>query len=114
MKGIAEDNDPHMLGVMRIYAKSWEAVTSQHIARYWKSSGLLYVSDVADVRQLYGESIGKSSQDEEFADLLSLMKKLTLDEQEELFIDLDVSSITTNDLCEWMDIESNINVKKER
>ena len=40
------------------------------------------------------------------------MKQLNLDEQAKLFIDSDIESITTNDLCEWMDIEGNINIKK--
>ena len=29
-----------------------------------------------------------------------------------MFIDSDIASITRNDLCEWMDVESNINGKK--
>ena len=56
--------------------------------------------------------MGKSAQDEAVADLLSLMRQLTLDEQEKLFIGSDTASFTTNDLCEWMDVESNINVIK--
>ena len=40
------------------------------------------------------------------------MKQLNLDEQATLFIDSDIASITTNDLCEWMDVESKINVIK--
>ena len=40
------------------------------------------------------------------------MKQLTLDEQTKLFIDADIASITTNDLCEWMDVDSNINDEK--
>ena len=40
------------------------------------------------------------------------MKQLTLDEQAKLFIDSDNSFDTTNDFCELMDIQSNINVKK--
>ena len=57
--------------------------------------------------------IGKISQDKEVFDLLTLMTELTVDEQAELFIESDISFITTNDLCERMDIESTINMKKE-
>ena len=53
------------------------------------------------------------AQDEEVADLLPLMKQLTLDEEAELFMDSDIAFATTNNLGEWMDVESNINVKKE-
>ena len=41
----------------------------------------------------------ESAQDEEVADLLSSMMQLTLDEQAELFIDLDLAFIIANDLC---------------
>ena len=40
------------------------------------------------------------------------MKQLTLEEQAGLFIDSDITYTPANDLCEWMDIESNVNVKK--
>ena len=41
--------------------------------------------------------IGGSAQDEDVSDLLSLLKELSLEEQEKLFIDSDIASITTND-----------------
>ena len=101
-----------MLEVTRIYAKSWESVTSQHIAWCWKSSTILSASDVSDQTQIYDKNIGNNTQGEAFAEVLSLMKQLTLDEQAKLFIDSDFPSITTNDLCKWIDVESNINVIK--
>ena len=55
MKDMTEGYDPYMLDIMRIYAYSWEAVTSKHIARCWKSCGMIYLSDVADLTQLYGK-----------------------------------------------------------
>ena len=113
MRGMAEEYDRHLLDVMRICVNSWKAVTSKHIGRWWKSCGIVSVSDVADLTQLSGENIGKYVQDEEEAYLCSLMKQLTLDEQAQSFIDSDIASISSNALCEWMDIGSNINVKKE-
>ena len=41
------------------------------------------------------------------------MKQLKLEEQEELFTDSYIISITDNDLLEWMDIESDYNVTNE-
>ena len=77
------------------------------------SSGFLSSSDVAGLTQVYGKKICRNGQDEKYSDLLPLMKQLPLDEQAELFIDSDIGSIATNNLCDWMEIESNINVKKE-
>ena len=114
MKGMAERYDPHMWDLMRICVKIWKAITWSNFALLWKSSEILSVSDVADITQLHCENIGKSAQDEELADLLSLMKQRTLDEQAELFIDSEIASITPNDLCEWIDIESIININTER
>ena len=82
---MAKGYNSHILDVTRIWAKSGEAVTSQHIAWCWKSSRILSASDVADLTQIYGRNIGKCAQDEEVADLLSLMKQRTLDEQADFF-----------------------------
>ena len=41
----------------------------------------------------------------------ALTMQRTLDRQAEMFIDSDIASVTTHNLCEWMDIESDINVK---
>ena len=71
MKVMAEDYDPYMLDGSRICSKSCASVTSQHIDRRWKSCGILSISDVADITQLYGENICKSAQDKEVAGLLS-------------------------------------------
>ena len=97
---MSEGYDPHMMDVTRICGKSWEAVTSQDIARDWKSTGILSASDVSHLTQIYGKNTGNSAQDEEVADLLSLMMQLTLDKQAESFIDSDIASVTNNILCE--------------
>ena len=112
MEGMSEGYDPHMLDVTQICAKSCEALTSQHIARCLKSPGIVSGSDVAELTQIYGTNIDDSALDKKVADLLSLMKQLTLDGQAELFIDPDIAIVSTNDLCVWVDIENNINVKK--
>ena len=39
------------------------------------------------------------------------MKQLTLNEQEKLFIDSYIASFTKKDLWQWMNVETNINVK---
>ena len=72
----------------------------------------LFASDAADYTQIYDKNIRNSSQNEEVADLLSLMEQELLFEQTELSIDLDIAFVTSNNLCEWMDILSNINVIK--
>ena len=59
MKGMAQVYKPHVLDVMPIRAKSWEAGTSQHISRCWKSSGILSASDAVDVTETYGKNRGK-------------------------------------------------------
>ena len=111
MKGMAEVYDPLMMDITRICTKSWEAFTSEHSDRHQKFAGILSPRDVADLTELYDRNMGKNSQDEDVTDLLSLINKLTLDEQSQVFIYSDIASTTTNDLCKCLDIESNINVK---
>ena len=94
---MTEGYNPHILDTTRIWANSWEAVTSQQIARSWKSPGIFPGSTVAYLDRIYGKNIGNSAHDEEVADLFCLMKQLTLGEQAELFIDSDIASSTTND-----------------
>ena len=51
-KGMAEGYDSNMLDLTRIFAKSGEVVTLQHIARCWKLYGISSTSDVVDLRVL--------------------------------------------------------------
>ena len=74
---MAEGYNPHILDTTVIWANSWEAVTSQQIARSWKSPGILPGSTVAYLDRIYGKNIGNSAHDEEVADLFCLMKQLT-------------------------------------
>ena len=109
---MSECYDPHMLGYTRICVKSWDAVRQQDIARRWKRSGILSPSDVAGLARIDGKTIGSSAQDEEFAALFALTMQLTLAGQGKVLIDSDIASVTTNDLWEWMDIDSDINIRK--
>ena len=111
MEDMEEGYELHVLDVKIICSKSLESVTSQHIAWCWKSSTILRASDFSDQTEIYGKNIGNSAQVKSVVEVLSLMKQLTLDEQAKLFIESDIASITTNDLCEGMNVESNINVK---
>lgn len=56
MKGLAEGTDPHMLDVTRLCAMSWEDVTQDAIARCWARSGILPLSDRADLEQVSGKT----------------------------------------------------------
>ena len=85
MQGMSEGYDAYMLNVTRICTKSWEAVTSRHIARNQKSSSISYESNVPDLTHIYVKNMGNSAQDEEVADPLSLMKHLTLNGQAKFF-----------------------------
>ena len=87
MKGIARDDDPHMLEVTRLCAKSCEADISQHIGRFWKSSGTISESDDADLTNIFDKNIGKSARDLEVADLFSERKCLALEKNAEWFIE---------------------------
>ena len=89
-----------MKNVTGISANSWKSVTSQHVAWCWKSSTILCASDVSNKFNIYGNNIGNSAQDEAVPEVLSLMKQLTLDDQEKLFIDSYIASITANDFCD--------------
>ena len=112
INGMTRGYESHVLEVTRICANSWESFTSKHIAWCWKSSTILSASDVSDQTKIYGDNLGSSAQDEAVAEVLFLMKQLSLGQQAKCFIDSDIASITRNDFCEWMDVESNINVRK--
>ena len=104
MKSMSEGYDPRMLHVMQICWKSWEAVTSQNIARWCRLSSILSASDGSNPTQIYGKNICNRAQDKEYADMLFLITQLSLDEQVEFFAESDITSVTITNLCEWVTI----------
>ena len=111
MKGLAEGYDPHMLDVSRLCQKSWDDVKSEEIARCWSKSGILSMSDTADLVQSSGKVKRSQRECTVMSDILGLFQNMSLEALSVLLHDSDIGDVDQTTVELWMDVEMNDEVQ---
>lgn len=111
MKGLADGYDAHMLDVSRLCQKSWSEVTPEAIARCWTKSGILSMSDTADLVQSSGKLKRSQRECAVLSDILGMFQKISLEARSVLLQDSDIADVDQTTVEQWMDVEMNDDVQ---